>query len=137
MGRGKRKKECFLFQKLFLLTWKSNSPSCFAHWLKEMLSIIQMDLHPLIQWVVVFKFEVCLRFTNKQERGHDVKLLHLAMQCRLETQTCCLQEKEQILQQNSSFSVSIACTVKFIYYLFIYYYLFILHYHQHWVDIFL
>lgn len=30
-------------KKLILLTWKSTTPPCFAHWLKEMLSIIQME----------------------------------------------------------------------------------------------
>ena len=29
-------------KKLMLLTWKSSTPPCFTHWLKEMVTVIQM-----------------------------------------------------------------------------------------------
>ena len=30
-------------KKLILLTWKSTNSPCFSHWLREMLSVIQME----------------------------------------------------------------------------------------------
>ena len=42
-------------RKLILLTWKSTTPPCFAHWLREMLSVIQME-------------KLCMHKPNAQNR---------------------------------------------------------------------